>query len=97
MKGQLIAASFICAVGVLMIFKILPPNRWVGLRTARTLSDPAAWYRAHRAFGWLFLVTGLAALASRLWLTMSVHPAWGLAGVLSVAAATVFVYRRYAA
>ena len=97
MKVQLIAALLFCAFGALLLFKALPPNRWFGLRTARTLADPIVWYRAHRAFGWLFLATGLVAATLGLWTTAPVHPAWGLVGVLVVAAATVLVYRRYAA
>jgi len=97
MKGQIIAATLFSAFGLLMIFRALPPNRWLGVRTARTLASPAAWYRAHRAFGWLFLITALVAAGLGLWPTTPVHTAWGLAGVLAVAAAAVFVYRRYAA
>src|SRR5690606_7276427 len=96
MKVQLIAAFLSFAFGVLLLFKALPPNRWFGLRTARTLADRAAWYRAHRAFGWVFLIIGLVVAGLNLWPTMPVHPAWGVVGVLTVAAAAVVVYRRYA-
>jgi uncharacterized membrane protein len=97
MTVQLTATCFFCAIGLLLLFKALPPNRWLGLRTARTLANPAVWYRTHRALGWLFLVTALVAAVLALWPTTPVHPAWGLVGVLAVAAAFVFVYRRYAA
>jgi len=97
MKVQLLAALVFCALGAVLLFKALPPNRWFGLRTTRTLADPAVWYRAHQAFGWLFLITGLVAAILGLWPTTPVHPAWGLVGVLLVAAAGVVVYRRYAA
>jgi uncharacterized membrane protein len=93
----LIAASIFCAFGVLLVLKAVPPNRWFGLRTDRTLADSVAWYRAHQAFGWLFIAIGAVAAGFSLWPTTSVHPAWGLVGVLMVAAAFVFVYRRYAA
>ncbi|QNP40194.1 SdpI family protein [Lysobacter solisilvae (ex Woo and Kim 2020)] len=97
MKAQLTAALFFCALGVLLILKAIPPNRWFGLRTTRTLADPAVWYRAHRAYGWLFLAIGLVAATLGLWPTTPVHPAWGLVGVLVLASATILVYRRYAA
>ena len=93
----LLAAALCCLLAALLIFKVIPPNRWFGLRTPRTTEDSSAWYRAHRAFGWVLLVTGVMAATFSLWPTTQVHPAFGLAGVLSVAAAIVFVYRRYAA
>jgi uncharacterized membrane protein len=91
------ATLLICLLGLVLIFKGLPPNRWFGVRTARTASDSAAWYQAHRAFGWIFLITGAVAGVLGLWPTTPIHPAAHLIGVLLVAAATVFVYRRYAA
>ena len=97
MTVQLTATWVFCAIGMLLLFKALPPNRWFGLRTARTLADPAIWYRVHRAVGWLFLVTALVAAALGLWPTTPLHPAWGLVGVLAVTVAFVYVYRRYAA
>ncbi|MGY1424148.1 SdpI family protein [Lysobacter sp. A289] len=98
MTAQIIAALFFCALGALLLLKAIPPNRWFGLRTPRTLADPVVWYRAHRAFGWILLIIGLAAAAAvGLWPTTPVDPAWGLFAVLVIAAATVIVYRRYAA
>ena len=97
MKVQLLAALLSCAFGMVLLFKALPPNRWFGLRTTRTLADPAVWYRAHRAFGWVFLIAGLVVATLGLWPSTPVHPAWGLIGVLVVAATAVLVYRRYAA
>ena len=83
MKVQLIAALLFCAFAALLLLKAIPPNRWFGLRTPRTLTDPVVWYRAHRAFGWILLITGLvAAAAFGLWPTTPVHPAWGLFAVL---------------
>jgi len=97
MKVQFLLALLSCAFGAALLFKALPPNRWFGLRTARTLAAPAVWYRAHRAFGWVFLITGIVVATLGLWPTTPAHPVWGLVGVLAVAAAAVFVYRRYAA
>jgi uncharacterized membrane protein len=90
-------AAFFCLLGALLIFRAIPPNRWFGLRTPRTLKDPSAWYLAHRAFGWVFLVIGALIALFSLWPTTQVHPATGLVCVLLVAAAFLFVYRRYAA
>ena len=87
----------IVLVGALHIFRVLPPNRWFGLRTKRTLSDPLAWYRAHAAFGWIFIAVGLVAAVISMWPARPVHPAWGLVGIAVIAAIAIRVYRRYAA
>ena len=92
-----LAATFCCLLAVLFIFKAIPPNRWFGLRTHQTVGDPGAWYRAHRAVGWIFLAIGFVVAALSLWPTTPAHPALGVVAVLLVAAALVFVYRRYAA
>jgi len=97
MDFYLIAAAIICISGILLVCKALPPNRWLGVHTARTISDPAAWHRAHRAFGWVFLITGLVATVLILWPTTTAHPVWALFGVLAEAAAVLVIYRRYAA
>ena len=98
MDFQLLLGVLICAVGIALICKAIPPNRWFGIRTPRTTSDPVAWYRAHRAFGCIFLAMGLAIVAVlSLWPTTLVHPASGLVSLLLVVAVAVLVYRRYAA
>jgi uncharacterized membrane protein len=98
MKLQLIIAVITCVVGIAFVFKAIPPNRLFGVCTPRTLSSPAAWYRAHRAFGLIFLILGLVILVLlSLNPTTPVHPATGLVALLLVVAVAVFVYRRYAA
>jgi uncharacterized membrane protein len=88
----------LCIVGGLLVCKVIPPNRRFGLRTARTLADPVAWHRAHRAFGFVVLTIGLiVAVVAGLWPTTPAHPALGLVGALSGALAFLVVYRRYAA
>lgn len=37
----------------------VPPNRFYGCRTARSLSDPKVWYAANRVFGKNFLISGI--------------------------------------
>jgi uncharacterized membrane protein len=96
MTVQLTVIGILFVFGVLLLFKALPPNRWFGLRTVRTLADAAVWYRAHRALGWVFLVTSLVAGGLGFWPNTPAHPAWELGGVLVVTTAFVLVYRRYA-
>jgi len=94
----MITAIALCVAlaGTLLIFRALPPNPWFGLRTKRTLSDPLAWYRAHRAFGWVVLALGLAIAVLSMWPTYPAHPALGLVCIAVSAAAFIWVYRRYA-
>jgi hypothetical protein len=39
----------------------VPPNRWYGFRTAKTLSDPSIWYAANRAQGIDLCIGGIVA------------------------------------
>src|SRR5262249_32769783 len=40
------------------------PNWFVGIRTPWTLSSKVSWDRTHRLGGWLFIVGGIAMIAS---------------------------------
>ncbi len=42
----------------------LRPNRWVGIRTPWTLANTRVWDQTHRFGGWVFVLTGLALLAT---------------------------------
>jgi uncharacterized membrane protein len=42
------------------------PNWFVGVRTPWTLSSKVAWVRTHRAAGWIFMLTGIAAVGAGL-------------------------------
>lgn len=87
----------IALAGFLLILRLLPPNRWIGLRTKRTMLDAAAWHKAHSALGWVVLPLGLSIALLSMWPTYPTHPATPLACVLVVGAAFWWVYRRYAA
>lgn len=41
-----------------LIQKRVPPNRWYGFRTAKTLSDPEIWYEINRISGTDLFVAG---------------------------------------
>jgi hypothetical protein len=97
MTVQLTATGILFVCGVLLLFNALPPNRWFGLRTARTLAVATVWYRAHRAFGLVFVVTSVAIGGLGLLPDMPAQPAWAIGGVLALAIAFVLMYRRYAA
>jgi arginine exporter protein ArgO len=52
------AALFI-GLALPLIWEAVPPNRWYGFRTRRTLSEPAVWYAVNRVTGWWLLATGV--------------------------------------
>jgi len=61
--------------GIPMALGLVPPNRFYGYRTRKTLSSGAIWYRANRAAGWSMLLCGVAALGHNLLLQHN-HPDW---------------------
>ncbi len=44
----------------------VPPNRYYGFRTKKTLSDPKIWYEANRVSGHDLLIAGAIIMASSL-------------------------------
>ncbi|MES2049897.1 MAG: SdpI family protein [Pseudomonadota bacterium] len=52
----LIVMTVIALIAVPLIFKWVPPNRFYGFRTARTLSDTGLWYSANQFCGWAILI-----------------------------------------
>jgi uncharacterized membrane protein len=59
-----------CVVGLLglpMYFGKVPPNRFYGFRTERTLSDPKVWYPVNRVAGGWMVVTGAITAAVATW------------------------------
>ena len=66
-ESLLIADLVIALVSVPMILQLVPPNRFYGFRTPRTLASPAVWYRANLFAGWaLAIAAGVG--ASLVWL-----------------------------
>lgn len=47
-------------IGLPLYFGKVPPNRFYGFRTQRTLRDPEAWYPVNRIAGGWLVVTGAA-------------------------------------
>ena len=85
-------------VGILLAAGALPRNRWIGLRTARTLGTRGDWDRAHRAVG---LVTLGLVTTGALLNALALHPLFqAVAGVFAMVGAAglyAIVHRRYAA
>jgi uncharacterized membrane protein len=79
--------------GIPMVLGVVPPNRFYGYRTRKTLSSEAVWYRANRVAGWSLLLCGIAALGHNLLLQHN-HPDWPSATkqfVMTVSAALLML------
>ena len=59
----LVACGVIALVSIPLILKVVPPNRWYGFRTTRTLSNENLWFRANRIAGWAFLAAAAVTAA----------------------------------
>ncbi|MGA2960724.1 MAG: SdpI family protein [Candidatus Korobacteraceae bacterium] len=57
-----IAPVLTIALSIPMVFGKIPPNRFYGFRTRKTLSNPDIWYRANRHAGIDLIVASLASL-----------------------------------
>ena len=62
-------------LGIPMVLGAIPPNRFYGYRTRKTLGSTAIWYQGNRAAGWSMVLCGAAALGHNLYLLHS-HPEW---------------------
>jgi len=56
-------ALFIGLMSIPLIFALVPPNRFYGLRTAKTIANDKLWYKANKLGGWLFLIASTVYLA----------------------------------
>jgi uncharacterized membrane protein len=61
----LIGLLFI-GISIPTILGRVPPNRYYGFRTKKTLSDPRIWYEANRLSGHDLLIAGAVVTASSL-------------------------------
>ena len=52
----LAASGVVAAAATPFILKIVPPNRFYGFRTPRTLSNRELWLRVNRFAGWALLI-----------------------------------------
>jgi uncharacterized membrane protein len=50
------------ALAVPLIFDLIPPNDYYGLRTPKSMSSPEVWYAANRASGIYLLLASVASL-----------------------------------
>ena len=65
---------------MIAIGNLLPrtrPNRSLGIRTSRTLSDRSVWMRTHRMAGYMVVTLGVAILLGAVALPVPVGPQMG--------------------
>lgn len=62
-----IAACFLGLLGLPLYFGKIPPNRFYGFRTERTLADHKVWYPVNRVAGGWMAITGALTAAVATW------------------------------
>lgn len=84
-----IAAGLVTALlGVPLLYRRVPPNRWYGVRTPATLRSKSRWYRVNTYGGRRLLLAGLAAILAGAVIRLSgpdVLPVMALAAIGSYA------------
>jgi uncharacterized membrane protein len=59
----IVLPALMVAIACPLILGKVPPNPWYGLRTRRTMSSQALWYKANRMGGIYLILSTLAAVA----------------------------------
>ena len=86
-----VACAIVAAVSVPLIFGLIPPNRFYGVRTPRSLRDRDLWYAANAFGGWALLAAAVIG-ATLLWQAHSVPESAALVVPVLTAAAVTIVY-----
>jgi SdpI/YfhL protein family len=58
-----------------MVLGLVPPNRYYGFRTPKTLGSADVWYKANRICGYCLALAGIAAICHNL-VFLHDHPDW---------------------
>lgn len=83
-------AILVLILSLPLLFGLVPPNAFYGVRTAKTLANADNWYRSNRFAGGAFLVASIVSLwllRSPITIAASVSPALIL--VVPVVCATI--------
>ena len=65
-SSWVLAGIALIAAGAPLFFRMVPPNRWYGLRLNKTLSDRQTWYEANRVAGRNLILAGSAIVMTTL-------------------------------
>jgi uncharacterized membrane protein len=91
MSGHIISTVLFALFAVIgAVMGKVPPNAFVGVRTAWSLSSRLAWDRSNRLAGRLFLWFGLIGMVASLALPQRLAMAFLFAGVLIIAGLSIF-------
>ena len=63
----MLASGIVVLLGLPLYFRKIPPNRFYGFRTGRTLACPHVWYTVNRVTGGWMVLTGAATAAAASW------------------------------
>ncbi len=63
----MLAGGALVLIGLPLYFRKIPPNRFYGFRTGRTLADPQVWYPVNRVTGGWMVITGAATAGAATW------------------------------
>ncbi len=90
----LMVCALLLAVAVPLVFKLVPPNRIYGFRTATTLSRTDVWYRANIFTGWALIAAAALAATVILFMPQLSSAAHGVivVGLMLCATAASFAY-----
>jgi hypothetical protein len=58
-----------------LVLRIVPPNRWYGVRTAKTFSSPDMWYRVNHTVGWWMIAAAVLVVCLNV-ILWKLHPDW---------------------
>jgi uncharacterized membrane protein len=91
-----LAGLLVAALSLPLVLGRIPPNRWYGFRTQRTLRDASVWYPANAYSGRWLLGFGLVIAAAAIVLTqipgMSVDTySWSMLAVIILGLGTSIV------
>jgi uncharacterized membrane protein len=67
----MLASGVLVLLGLPLYFRKIPPNRFYGFRTERTLNNPEVWYPVNRVTGGWMVVTGAITAAVATWVQRS--------------------------
>jgi uncharacterized membrane protein len=63
----MLSSGIIILLGLPLYFRMVPPNRFYGFRTGRTLGDPSVWYAVNRITGGGMVITGAVTAGVATW------------------------------
>jgi len=55
----IIPSIIIFILSVPLILNLIPPQKWIGIRIPKTLSDKTIWYRVNGCAGWALFVSSI--------------------------------------